>query len=107
MSRMVGEITDEFDVDEDEPYREQTSDGLIVDARTPVDDVNDQLNLSLTEDEDSVTIGGFITSHIGRIPETGEELEIDDVKYLVLDADERKINRLKIITMSVMESSNS
>ena len=106
LEEIVGEITDEFDVDEEELFCQVDNDGsLTIDARTTVDSVNEQLDISLKQEEDSVTIGGFLTSQLGRIPLKTEEHIIDDVKFLVVDADERKIIRLKITKMNVIESS--
>ena len=43
------------------------------------------------------TVGGFLFSRIGRIPKRGEEVAFDNVKFEILDADGRRINRVKVL----------
>jgi len=67
-----------------------------LDARTYVDDLNDQFDLKLPEDEDYDTIGGFVFSHLGYIPKTGETFDYENMKFVIVAAEARKIKRLKI-----------
>jgi CBS domain containing-hemolysin-like protein len=41
-------------------------------------------------------VGGFVFSALGKIPETGEELSYNNVKFRVIDAEQRRINRLRV-----------
>ncbi len=96
LEEIVGEIADEFDdADEEDQILNPTVDGrLELEGRTPLDDVNDVLKLSIPEEEDNVTIGGYITSHLGRIPQSGETVELDEFSAEIIKADERKIEHL-------------
>ncbi len=62
---------------------------------TDVDDVNEDLDLSI-EKEGYETIGGYICYVMGKIPESGERIEDEAVRFTILDADEKTINRIRI-----------
>jgi CBS domain containing-hemolysin-like protein len=96
LEEIVGEIADEYEAPEPEPIRKIDSHTLEVDARVHIDELNDALNVQLPEDEDYDTIGGFVFSTLGKIPLTGEELSYNNIRIFVLDAEERKINRLRV-----------
>src|SRR5205814_7390598 len=70
LEEIVGEIQDEFDPEEDqiEPISETE---VIFNALVNLDDVNRALDLEL-ESEDSDTLGGFVYSHLGKIPTSGD-----------------------------------
>jgi CBS domain containing-hemolysin-like protein len=96
LEEIVGEITDEYDSAEEAQIRVHGENDAEVDARTHIDEVNDALRIELPEDGDVDTIGGFVASHLGRIPVTGETFEHEGVRFVVLAAEERRINRLRI-----------
>ena len=96
LEEIVGEIEDEYETPEPDPIRRIDTSTLEVDARVHIDELNDELSVGLPEDEDYDTVGGFVFSKLGKIPETGEELHYNNVKFHVIDAEERKINRLRV-----------
>ena len=100
IEEIVGEIRDEYDINEDDtPMHVVMPDGSVVfDARTLIDDVNDILDSHIPENEDVDTIGGFVCGELGHIPAKGEELLVDDnlMKITVLQADRKKILKIKI-----------
>jgi CBS domain containing-hemolysin-like protein len=61
-----------------------------------VSEVNDELEVNLPQDGDYETIGGLIAEILGRIPGSGERFERDGVRFHVLDAGPRKVNRVRI-----------
>lgn len=99
IEEIVGEILDEYDTEEDvDPEPVKMPDGtFILDARTLIHDVNELLDSDIPEDEDADTIGGYVCGEIGRIPESGEELELEDgIHVTILKADRRKILTMKL-----------
>ncbi|MFG0258007.1 MAG: hemolysin family protein [Phycisphaerales bacterium JB043] len=102
VEEIVGELRDEYEpADETEPEIavEPTGASAEIDARAYLDDVNDtleDLGHSLPESEDYDTIGGLVTTHLGRIPETGETFCIDTKRFTVLDAEPTRVRRIKI-----------
>ena len=96
LEEIVGEISDEYD-DKDESLWKQHQDGRTeVDARYHLDDLNEEFGYDLPEDEEFDTIGGFALSCFGRIPAVGEEYFWKELKLTVLDADERRLIRVRI-----------
>jgi putative hemolysin len=96
LEELVGEIDDEYDRHTPPEISPIDKDTLEVDARAHVDDVNEALEIKIPEDGDYDTIGGFVFTSLGKIPDKGEEFRHDNVHFLVMDAEPRKINRLRI-----------
>jgi magnesium and cobalt exporter, CNNM family len=97
LEELVGEIVDEYEPPQPEPIKKIDEYTIEVDARYEVDELNDELDISIPEDEDYETIGGFIFAKLGHIPMTGETFEHENLQFTVIDAGERKINRLRIV----------
>jgi len=96
IEELVGEITDEYEETPAEPIKKIDKNSFEADARTYVDDLNDQFDLNLPEDEDYDTIGGFVFSHLGYIPKTGESFDYKGLKFTIVSAEARRIKRIKI-----------
>ena len=96
LEEIVGEIADEYEVPEPDPIRRIAPNTLEVDARVHIDEINEELRIQLPDDEEYDTVGGFVFSTMGKIPTTGEELSYQNVHFRVIDAEERKINWLRI-----------
>ena len=96
VEEIVGEITDEYD--DAEPELIQMIDATTVEAegRAYIDDINDALKLEISEDEDYDTVAGLVFSELGHVPTIGETVDAYGARFTVLDADERKINRLRV-----------
>ncbi|MBN2136234.1 MAG: HlyC/CorC family transporter [Sedimentisphaerales bacterium] len=96
LEELVGEIADEYEETPPEPIKQIDRDTIEVDARTYIDDLNDQLELNLPEDEDYDTIGGFVFSLLGYIPKTGETFNHENLTFTITAAEARRIERIKI-----------
>jgi CBS domain containing-hemolysin-like protein len=96
LEQLVGEIDDEYDAPVRPPLRRISDNVIEVEARVHVSEINEALGISLPEDGDYDTIGGFVFAALGKIPQVGEELMHDQVRIRVLDAEPRKINLLRI-----------
>lgn len=95
LEEIVGEIQDEFDAEE--AMMQRISDHeVVVDAIMTLDDVNDVLSIQL-EAEDVDTLGGYIYAKLGRVPEQGDQLEVDGVKLIIADVEGNRINKVRII----------
>ncbi|HEX5691819.1 MAG TPA: hemolysin family protein, partial [Roseiflexaceae bacterium] len=76
LEEIVGEIQDEYDVEE--PSIQALGEGeLIVDARVPIDDINDLTGLRLSSVE-SDRIGGMVFEQLGRVPRVGDQIDLGD-----------------------------
>ena len=96
IEELVGEIADEYEETPAEPIKKIDKNTFEADARTYVDDINDRFDLNLPEDEDYDTIGGFVFSHLGYIPKTGESFDYQDLNFTIVSAEARRIKRIKI-----------
>jgi CBS domain containing-hemolysin-like protein len=96
IEELVGEITDEYDVEEVPPQR--LEDGtLVVNARMPVDEVNELLDSSeLPEGEDWDTVGGLLYSLLGHVPNEGEAAEVHGHRLAAERVQGRRIGLVRI-----------
>lgn len=96
LEEIVGEIVDEDDEEEVDPVKRLSPTINEVDGRVHIDDLVEEFNYDLPEDRDFDTIGGFVFSQLGRIPEVSETLEYGKLRFTVLEADPRRILKLRI-----------
>jgi CBS domain containing-hemolysin-like protein len=100
VEEVVGDIADEHDVDDEPLIRTDPRLGLIADARLPIEELEQQLGRELISEEleeEIDTLGGLVFSIAGRIPARGELVKHPSgVEFEVLDADPRRIKRLRI-----------
>lgn len=106
LEELVGEITDEYETPQTEPLTRINENTIEVDARYEVDELNDQYDLDIPEDDGYETIGGFAFARLGYIPRTGEEFDHENLHITILDAGQRKINRLRIVVTPKEEENN-
>lgn len=99
LEQIVGDIEDEHDVEEDSYIRPLPTGDYIVKALTPVDDFNDFFNSGFSEDEFD-TIGGVVMSAFGHLPKRNEIVEVDRMRFRVLNADSRRLHLLRITPLS-------
>jgi len=106
LEEIVGEISDEYELFQTEPIKKIDERTYELDGRYKVDELNDEFDMRIPEDEDYETVGGFIFSKLGYIPQTGESFEHENLQITVLDAGERKINRVRITIKREQEENN-
>jgi putative hemolysin len=101
LEEIVGEINDEYDVDK--PLFEQISDTEVVfDARASLDDVDNALSVDWKSDE-SDTLGGLMHERLGKIPAVGDGVSIGDYHLSVIEAEGRKLRRIKVVHCQTVE----
>ena len=93
LEEIVGEIRDEYDV-EVEPVLEQRDGSFVFSGRTHVRELADRLKVEIAG-EGFETVGGYLLAHVGRVPAAGETFEIDGVSVEVLEAERRRITRVR------------
>ena len=96
LEEIVGEIRDEFDTTAQDPSIERRDDGAyVVDGGVPVGDVNDRLDAEF-ESDDVETVGGFVFTRLGRVPEVGDQIEENGYLLRVDAVDNARIERIVI-----------
>jgi CBS domain containing-hemolysin-like protein len=96
LEQLVGEISDEHEPREPDLLKRLDDRTAEADARIYLDQLNRMMNLDLPEDAGYDTLGGFISTTLGKIPQKGTSFDYGNAKYTVLDAAPQKVNRVKI-----------
>ncbi len=105
LEEIVGEIRDEYDTEE--PILQQLGpDRFIFNARMPLDDVSELLDTEL-EAENVDTLGGFIYSQLGHVPEAGETVEWEGWRFTVLSVVSRRIEKVRVERLESPTSSSA
>jgi CBS domain containing-hemolysin-like protein len=95
LEEIVGEIRDEYDV-EAEQVLQQEDGSYVFSGRTHVRELAERLNVEIEEGEGYETVGGYLLAHVGRVPAMGETFEIDGLSVEVLEAERRRITRVRV-----------
>ena len=100
IEQVIGEIADEHDVDEDQPWTEESPGTYLAMARAPLEDFEAEIgrDLSLPDgDDEADTLGGLVFLLTGRVPARGEVIRHPGgIEIEVVDADPRRVKRLRI-----------
>jgi putative hemolysin len=94
LEEIVGEIQDEYDV-EMAPVVEEGHGVWVFSGKADVDELAERAGLDV-EREGFETVGGYLLAHLGRVPAVGETFEIDGLAVEVLEAERRRINKVRI-----------
>jgi putative hemolysin len=98
IEELVGEIVDEFDVEE-KPFERLESGELSVSARLPVDEVNEMIDGRLPEGPWD-TVGGLVFDLLGHVPAAGEAVTVDGLRLVADRVNGRRIERVRIAVNS-------
>ena len=98
LEELVGDIQDEFDFEKEE-FRKISANEFSVDGALGLYELNDLAKLDL-ESPDVSTIGGYVTHLLGHLPNTGEQVKIDNFMVTVSQADDRRVKQLNFKRLS-------
>ncbi|MFT4962386.1 MAG: magnesium and cobalt transporter [Paracoccaceae bacterium] len=102
IEQVVGEIEDEHDTDQDQPWVLEKPGCYVALAKTPLGEFEVEIGLSLTghqdiDEEEIDTLGGLVSLLSGRVPARGEVVvHPDGTEFEIMDADPRRIKRLRV-----------
>lgn len=97
LEEIVGEIRDEFDTEEEETIKEIEENHYEVDAMLDIETINKILEIALPLSEDYESLGGLIMSVLGKIPEVGDEIEIENLQIKVKEIEKMRVSKAEII----------
>lgn len=106
VEEVFGEIRDEYeDTLEDEPEVniDLEKRNAEIDAQMHIDDANDALrplNVELPEEDDYDTVGGYVSTRLGRIPDIGDEWVEGDIRLIVTSAEQTRVRRVRLELVS-------
>ena len=95
LEQIVGDIEDEFDLNEENYINRHLDGSYTVKAIMPIDDFNEYFKTSF-DDDPFDTIGGMVTQRFGHLPQRSEEVSIDGYEFKVLNADGRRVHLLQL-----------
>lgn len=95
LEEIVGEIRDEYDEDEEDNLTKISPNEYIVEGAMKLDDLNDQLGLEL-ESEDYDSIGGLVIGFLDHLPEEGESVKHEGLRFVVEKMDKNRIEKIHI-----------
>lgn len=102
LEQIVGDIEDEYDIEDDTYIRKQDEHKYLIKALTPIEDFNHFFGSAFDHKEND-TVGGLIIQEFGHLPRRGEELTIERWHFKVLKADKRRVRALQV---TIPESSS-
>lgn len=102
VEEIVGDLVDEHDVRRADIIRRR--DRILFDGLLRPDELRDRLNIEIDEDGPYETVGGFIMSALGRIPEIGDRVEIPVGTLIVEQLEGRRIDRVRFVPNDSYES---
>ncbi|MGE0581407.1 MAG: HlyC/CorC family transporter [Steroidobacteraceae bacterium] len=97
IEQIVGEIDDEFDVEEDLDIRKDAERQFTVRGVTLIEEFNEFFGTSFPDDEFD-TVAGLVMKEFGRLPRRGDTVEIGGLEFRVTRADRRRVESLRVTT---------
>jgi magnesium and cobalt transporter len=97
IEQIVGEIDDEFDIEDEKNIRRESERAFQVRGATRIGEFNDYFNAHFPDDAND-TVAGLVTEHFGRLPRRGEIANLDGYEFRVIRADRRRIDVLRVTT---------
>jgi CBS domain containing-hemolysin-like protein len=97
VEELFGEIEDEHDIDENIIELQIDEKTFEFSTRLEVSFLNETYKLNISESDSYTTLGGFIVNYTNEIPEEGENIAIYNFEFLILEAFNNKIERVKMI----------
>jgi CBS domain containing-hemolysin-like protein len=94
VEELVGEIRDEYDL-EAEPIVQETDQTFVFSAKVAIGDMTDRLGIEI-EEGGFETVGGYVLTRAGRVPAVGERLQADGLNIEILEAERRRIHKVRI-----------
>jgi CBS domain containing-hemolysin-like protein len=94
VEELVGEIRDEYDSEAD-PIVRETDDTYVFSAKVSIEEMIERLSVSI-EDDGFETVGGYVLARVGHVPAVGEHFESDGLAVEVLEAERRRVHKVRI-----------
>ena len=97
LEQIVGEIDDEYDFgdEDDSMIRKSSKEGYVIKAILNIEDFNEYFDTNLSHVK-ADTMGGLISQELGRVPEVGDSMEIERVRFEVINADSRRVHLVRV-----------
>jgi len=97
IEQIVGDIDDEYDVEDDHNIRKEAERQFTVRGVTRIEEFNEYFDAHLSEEEGFDTVAGLLMKEFGRLPRRGDAAVIDGFEFRVTRADRRRIDALRVV----------
>lgn len=97
LEEFVGEIQDEFDVEEQSLIRPVGAEGWMIEGTAPLRRVSEALGIDLDGEVDATTFGGYVVERLGRVPAPGTELDVRGLRAVVRSADRKRVKTVQVM----------
>ncbi len=98
LEELVGEIRDEYDIES--PVLQLKDGTLMIDASISLRDLKEDYNISLPESPEYETLGGFLMTALQRIPQVGDEIEMDGKRLSIVEMFGQRISKVRLERLS-------
>jgi magnesium and cobalt transporter len=95
IEQIIGEIDDEYDVEDEKNIRQEDERQYLVSGSTRILDFNEYFGVEFPDD-DNDTVAGLVTQHFGRLPRRGEAVQLEGFEFRVTRADRRRIEAMRV-----------
>jgi CBS domain containing-hemolysin-like protein len=95
LEEIVGEIQDELEDDDVQTVVQLPDGAVLAVGKAEIEDIEEMLDVEIGDDEFE-TVGGMAFVHLGYVPKPGESFDRDGLRVEVLEADERRVHRVRI-----------
>ncbi|MFC2065005.1 transporter associated domain-containing protein, partial [Chloroflexota bacterium] len=107
VEEIVGEIHDEYDsAGEEALFQEITQNEYIFQGRIDLDDFNEVMNSNLSKDE-SDTLAGYLYDIMGRVPQGGESIQVENLSFSIEQVTGRRIRRVRVLRIEDNEENKT
>jgi magnesium and cobalt transporter len=95
IEQIVGEIDDEYDIEDEKNIRREGERQFLVRGRTRIGEFNEHFHAEFSDAEID-TVAGLVTQHFGRLPRRGESVTLEGFEFRVMRADRRRVEALRV-----------
>jgi CBS domain containing-hemolysin-like protein len=88
---------------EEPPFQQVTDDEWVVDGGARIEEVNEEMGVDLSTDNDLDTLGGFVFSELGDLPKVGDTVTADHVLLEVADVEGLRIKKIRVTRLPFTE----
>ncbi len=104
LEEIVGDIQDEFDIEEAPIVHDDTG-RLIADAAVPISDLSAYLGSELDPAGQYESLAGMLTDKIGEVPAEGTSIQVDGMRFIIEESDEKHISKVAIVPATAADRS--
>lgn len=96
IEEVFGDIEDEYD-DYEKEIEVIKEDEFVVDGSARLDDISELIGVNM-ESEEFDSVGGLVIGELGRFPEQNEEVQLNNIRFVVEEVDKNRIKKVRIYT---------